>query len=205
MLVKNMHQKFRLVNGAIGIVHQILLSEDKKMAQNSTVRPPTLVQINFTHSNLFNILEGLPHNFVYIIPISRTIFYKYYYIDYSCKKIFKLGQIQLSLMLEFCLKNYKGQGQTYDHLIIDLKTSLDKYPLSMRNIYVTLSCLHTLAGLIILQDVTFADVTNLKFNKGNIDYMTLMELVFPKMAQLIHNPIQNKHQLEELDTTLPSK
>ena len=156
MLTVNMHQRLGLVNRTTGIVHQILLSEDQSMANNSTVCPPIPILINFTpfihtHSNLLNIqLEGLPQNIVPITCISRTMFYKHNSTNYSCEKFFKIVYTQLPLMPTFFLIDYKGQRQTYDCFIIDLKNPPDKHPLSMHNIYVTLSHLHTHEGLIIL-------------------------------------------------------
>jgi hypothetical protein len=59
------------------------------------------------------------------------------------------------------------QGQTFDHLIIDLKKPLDNVPINMHNIYATLSQLQSLDGLVILKDISMKDICKAKFKKGS--------------------------------------
>jgi len=43
----------------------------------------------------------------------------------------------------------------------------------MHNIYITLSCLHSIDGQIILQDITIQDISKTEFKfKGSIDMVT---------------------------------
>jgi len=42
-----------------------------------------------------------------------------------------MNRYQLSIALAFCLTNFKAEGQTSDHLIIDLHNSPNNVPLNM--------------------------------------------------------------------------
>ncbi len=65
------------------------------------------------------------------------------------------------------------QRQTFDHLIIDIYQPLDNVQLNMHNIYITLSCLHSIDGQIILRDITIQDISKTEFKfKGSIDMVT---------------------------------
>jgi hypothetical protein len=100
-------------------------------------------------------LEGLPKNVIPIVLISKTFQYHYQIPQSNTSKTFNINRYQLLLALVFCLIDFKSQGQTFDHLIINLKQPLDNVPINMHNIYVTLSQLHFLDGLVILKDISW--------------------------------------------------
>jgi len=80
-------------------------------------------------------------------------------------------QEQIPLNLAFCLTNYKAQGQTFDKLIVNLYNPLDHMALTMHNIYVILSRLQSMEGLVILRDIQIEDIQNINFRKGEMKYM----------------------------------
>jgi hypothetical protein len=65
----------------------------------------------------------------------------------------------------------KTQGQTFDNLIIDLRQPLDNVHLNMHNIYVTLLCLQSIDGLIILQNITIQDICKTEFKKRFLEML----------------------------------
>jgi hypothetical protein len=60
----------------------------------------------------------------------------------------------MPIALAFCLTDFKAQGQTFDNLIIELQQLPDNVRLNMHNINVTLSCLRSIDGFIILRNIT---------------------------------------------------
>jgi hypothetical protein len=60
----------------------------------------------------------------------------------------------MPIALAFCLTDFKAQGQLFDNLIIDLQQLPNNVCLNMHNINVTLSCLRSIDGFIILQNIT---------------------------------------------------
>ncbi len=68
----------------------------------------------------------------------------------------------------FCLAHFKAHEQTFDNLIIDLRQPLDNMRLNMHNIYVTLLCLQSIYGFIILQNIIIQDICNANFKKGSL-------------------------------------
>ncbi len=57
----------------------------------------------------------------------------------------------------------KGQGQTFEHLIINFCQPPNNVPLNIYKIYVVLSCLNSLNGPIILQDIIIEDICKINF------------------------------------------
>jgi len=72
----------------------------------------------------------------------------------------------------FCLIDFEAQGQTFEHSIIDLRQPLDNIQLNMHNMYVTLSCLCSFDGLIILQNITIQNIHKVNFKKGSLEMTT---------------------------------
>jgi len=68
--------------------------------------------------------------------------------------------------------DFEFQGQTFDHLIIGLKQPPNNVPISMHNIYVTLSRLCSLDGFIILRDIFIEYIYKAKFKKKVIKDLT---------------------------------
>jgi hypothetical protein len=90
-------------------------------------------------------------------------------IHISKSKNLTINRYQLPLAPAFCSINFKTQGQTLDHLIINLYQPLDNVQLNMHNVYVMLPRLHSINGLIIIQDITIQDINITEFKKGSID------------------------------------
>jgi hypothetical protein len=141
---------------------------------------PINVLVNFNefinkHINLQNItLDELPTNVIPIAPILKSFQYNHYIPKSNTSKNFTINRYQLLLAPTFCFTNFKAQRQTFDHLIIDVCQPLDNVWLNMHNnIYITLSCLHSINGLIILRDITIQDINKTEFKfKGSIDMVT---------------------------------
>jgi hypothetical protein len=115
------------------------------------------VLVNFNefinkHINLQNItLDKLLTNVIPIAPISKNFQYNHYILEPNTSNNFTINRYKLPLAPTFCFTNFKVQKQTFDHLIIDICQPLDNVQLNMHNIYIMLSCLHSIDGLIILQ------------------------------------------------------
>jgi hypothetical protein len=82
MLIENQYLTLRLMNGTIGIIHEIVLNHDTPRNDFLFIKPPLhiLVDLNFfinDHKSSLNdiIIEGLPKNIVSIIPIFRSFDY----------------------------------------------------------------------------------------------------------------------------------
>jgi hypothetical protein len=178
MLTENQYPTLGLVNGTIGIVHEIVLDHDIPRNDTLFIKPPLHILVDFNSfindhkSSLSNIMiEGLPKNIVPIVPISRSFDYIYEIEgpQYSKKNSIKRRQIPLSPI--FCLTDYKEQGETFNNLIVDFSKSPDRNPLTMHNIYVTLSRLRSSEGLALLRDITIEDLQKAKYRDGALEYM----------------------------------
>jgi hypothetical protein len=82
-----------------------------------------------------------------------------------------IKQDQIPLNPAFCLTNYKAQGQTFDKLIVNLYKPPNHMTLTMHNIYVILSRLQSIEGLVIMRDIQIEDIQNINFQKGSDKYM----------------------------------
>jgi hypothetical protein len=111
-------------------------------------------------------LESLPKNVRPIVSISIIFQYHHQIPESNTSNIFNINRYQLPLAFAFCFIYFEYQGQTFDHLIIDLKQPPDNLPINMHNIYVTLSQLHSLDGLVILRDIFIEYICKAKFKKG---------------------------------------
>jgi hypothetical protein len=90
------------------------------------MHPPINVLVNFhdfieKNIKLQNIkLESLLKNVIPIIPISKNFQYHHHILESNTSKTFTINRYQLLIALAFYLTYFKGQGQTFDNLIIDL-------------------------------------------------------------------------------------
>ncbi len=156
IIIENIYSKFIIVNGSIKYVENLSFTNSKWIQRDITMHPPINVLVNFNNFIEKNIklqnikLEGLLKNVIPIIPISRNFQYHHHILESNTSKTFTINRYQLSIAPTFCLTNFKTQGQTFDNLIIDLQQPLDNVRLNMDNIYVTLSCLQSIDGLIVL-------------------------------------------------------
>jgi ATP-dependent exoDNAse (exonuclease V) alpha subunit len=156
IIIENIYSKFIIVNGSIKYVENLSFTNSKWIQRDITMHPPINVLVNFNNFIEKNIklqnikLEGLLKNVIPIIPISRNLQYHHHILESNTSKTFTINRYQLSIAPTFSLTNFKTQGQTFDNLIIDLQQPLDNVRLNMDNIYVTLSCLQSIDGLIVL-------------------------------------------------------
>ncbi len=115
---------------------------------------PINVLVNFNefinkHINLQNItLDELFTNVIPIALYKRISNIIKYIPESNTSNNFTINRYQLPLAPSFCFTNFKVQRQTFDHLIIDVYQPLDNVRLNMQNIYITLSCLHSIDGQI---------------------------------------------------------
>ncbi len=86
-------------------------------------------------------------------------------------KTFSVKCEQIPLNPTFCLIYYKGEGQTFDKLIVDLHKLVDNMALTMHNICVILFHLWSIEVLVILWDIWIEDIQNINFWKGPMKYM----------------------------------
>ncbi len=119
------------------------------------------------------ILEGLPKNVIPIVLIFITFQHHHQILESNASKTFNINRYQLPLAHAFCLTYFKSQGQTFDHLIIDLKQPPDSILINVHNIYVTLSQLCSWDGLIILKGISIEDMCEAKFKKSHQRWQTL--------------------------------
>ena len=95
------------------------------------------------------MIEGLPKNIVPIVPVSRSFDYIHEIEGPQYSKNFSIKRRQNPLSLAFCIIYYKRQDETFSNLIVDFSKLLDRNPLTMHNIYVTLSHLRSRKGLLL--------------------------------------------------------
>jgi hypothetical protein len=76
MLIWNLYFKFGLINGKIGMVHEIVMDDSIKEKNSTFIEPPLYVVVDFNTFNTNNFdledinLNGFIKNFIPIIPIS---------------------------------------------------------------------------------------------------------------------------------------
>jgi hypothetical protein len=178
MLTENRYPTLGLVNGTIGIVHEIILDHDTPGNDVLFIKPPLHVLVDFNsfindHKSSLNdiMIENLPKNIVPIVPISRSFDYIHEIEGPQYSKKFSIKKRQIPLSPAFCLIDYKGQGETFNNLIVDFSKPPDRNPLTMHNIYVTLSRLRSSEGLVLLRDITIEDLQKAKYRDGALEYM----------------------------------
>jgi hypothetical protein len=120
------------------------------------MHPPINVLIDFNeviqnHETLQDItFKGLPKNVTPITPMTRNFQHHHFIQESNTFKTFNISQYQLPLAPAFCLTNFKAQGQTIECLIIDLRQPPNNVQLNIHKIYVTLSHLRSLNGVVVL-------------------------------------------------------
>jgi hypothetical protein len=126
-----------------------------------------------THKSTKHTFDKLPTNVIPIAPISNSFQYNHYILESNTSKNFTINRYQLPLASAFCFTNFKTQRQIFDHLTINVCQPSDDVRLNMHNIYITLSCLHSIDGLIILRDITIQDISKIELKfKGPINTIT---------------------------------
>jgi hypothetical protein len=148
------------------------------------MHPPINVHINFhfkqKHITLQDIsVKGLPMNVITIAPITKNFQYHNFIQESNISKKFNINFYKLQLKTpSFYLIDFKAQGQTFEHLVINLHQPLDSVQLNMHNIYVTLSCLDFKNGLVILQDIiTIQDIRKVHFKNKSLEMTTIFVIL----------------------------
>jgi hypothetical protein len=115
ILTENRYPTLGLVNGTIGIVHEIILDHDTPRNDVLFIKPPIHILVDFNsfindHKSSLNdiMIEGLSKNIVSIVPISRSFDYMHEIEGPQYSKKFSIKRRQIPLSLAFCLTNYKG-------------------------------------------------------------------------------------------------
>jgi hypothetical protein len=145
IIIENLYPKLGIVNGTINYIQNISANKSQWIQGDHSMHPPTNVYVDLNefikkHDTLQDItLESLPKNVIPIVLISKTFQYHHQISKSNTTKTFNINRYQLSLALAFCFTNVTSQGQTFDHMIIDLKQPPNNVPINMHNIYVTLS------------------------------------------------------------------
>jgi hypothetical protein len=108
MLTENRDPTLGLVNGTIGIVHEIVLNHDTPRNDTPFIKRPLHILVNFNsfinnYKSSLNdiIIEGLPKNIVPIIPISRSFDYIHEIKGPQYSKKFSIKRTQFYLALLF--------------------------------------------------------------------------------------------------------
>jgi hypothetical protein len=175
IIIKNLYPKRGIVNGTIGYVQNITFTKSHWIQYDELIHPLVNVFIDFNeviqyHETLQDItLEGLSKNVILIAPIIKNFQYHHLVQESNTFKTFNISQYQLPFALAFYLIDFKVQGQTFERLIIDLCQPPNNVQLNMHNIYVTLSCLPSLNGFVILQNITIQDICKVNFKKGSLE------------------------------------
>ncbi len=120
-------------------------------------------------------VKGLPKNVITITPITKNFKYHHFIQESSISKTFNIYIYKLPLRTPTSyLIDFKVRGQTFEHLVIHLHQPLDNVQLNMHNTYVTLSCLHFLNELVILQDIiTIQDICKAHFKNESLEMTTI--------------------------------
>jgi hypothetical protein len=162
------------------------------------MHPPTNAYVDLNefikkHDTLQDItLEGLPKNVIPIVLISKTFQCHHQIPQSNTSKTFNINRYQLWLAPIFCLIDFKSQGQTFDHLIINLKQPPNNVLINTHNIYVTLSQLRFSDGLVILKDISIKDICKAKFKKKS----SKMTKPLPNQKKFNTNGIKTNKDIE---------
>jgi ATP-dependent DNA helicase PIF1 len=135
MITENISIGNRLVNGAEGIVHEVHYRVDE---QNHRYAQVCLVLVEGSSVN------AVDHNndVVPIFPVSRSFVYVSPF-----RERFNVSRSQLPLLPAYSYTDYKSQGRTLSHAIVDLESAR-----SLQGSYVMLSRVKSLANLAILRN-----------------------------------------------------
>ena len=160
MLTHNLDTKLGLVNGATGTIYDILIdsSNTRHTSQGApgclflTSEIVVLFKPDTPHPSLANFsfagLDNYPKGLVPIVPRITTI--KFEMPSASKPMHFLIKRLQLDLELAYAMTDYKCQGKTFSHAIVDL-TEPDKGSMESNSSYVIVSRLKSLQGLLILR------------------------------------------------------
>ena len=135
MTTENLATDKKLVSGMEGIVQHVdygILDNGRRYAKACYV----LVEGSGV------LVDGHALDVVPILPIPHSFTYK------SCYgESFPISRLQLPLVPAYSYTDYKSQGRTLEHAIVDVKSVR-----SLQGIYVMLSRVKSLAGLAVLSD-----------------------------------------------------
>jgi hypothetical protein len=112
---------------------------------------------------------------------------------------FSIKREQIPLNPIFCLIDYKGQGQTFDKLIVDLYKPQHHMASNMHNMHVILSHLRSIEGLVILRDIQIEDIQNINFQEGAMNCHKLLL----KKKKKVFNDSTTKLNIKHIQNTSP--
>jgi len=108
-------------------------------------------------------------------------------------KTFNISCYQLPLIPTFCLIDLKIQGQTFEHLVINLHQPPNNVQHNMHNIYVTFYRLHLLNELMILQDLIIQNICKANFKKRLLE-MTIIHVRLDIEEALLLNATKKRNK-----------
>ena len=136
MVTFNVETDLDIANGARGEIVEIILDEREPTfsTSQSTVQlsyPPAYVLVKLLTTKMTQ-LQGLDEDIIPLVPLSRT----FTIVQGSRTKT--VNRVQLPLTGAYAFTDYRSQGQTISHAIIDISTPPTGH-LTPFNIYVALS------------------------------------------------------------------
>lgn len=141
MIRENLAFSKRLVNGAEGIVTEVVYEECNR------VRYPTVVYLRVPGAG--KVADDLEEDIVPIFP--ETSYFKYV-VNVNGEEVPKsVTRQQLPLVPAYAYTDYKSQGKSLTHAIVDLESAY-----SLQGVYVMLSRVRSLEGLLILRPFSVA-------------------------------------------------
>jgi hypothetical protein len=156
MLLHNFKLDLNLVNGALGTVYDIIITEDSKAHLSNSApnirfltKPPIILfKPDNPHPALanysFQFLKTYPPGLIPILPRQHTLKYNY------GLQTLTIQRFQLDISLGYAFTDYKVQGKTFSHAIVDLSPP-SKGIIDPHSPYVMISRLKTSSGLLILR------------------------------------------------------
>lgn len=141
MIRENLAFSRRLVNGAEGVVTDIIYEEC------DNVRYPTVVYVRVPGSG--KVSDDLEEDIVPVFP--ETVHFKCTFNEGERKTAKSISRQQLPLIPAYAYTDYKSQGKSLTHAIVDIESAH-----SLQGIYVMLSRVRSLDGLLLLRPFSMA-------------------------------------------------
>jgi ATP-dependent DNA helicase PIF1 len=134
MITENIAMNNRLVNGAEGVVQEIMYNIDDQNRRHAKV---CLVLVRGCGIKL----DGYDLDIVPLFPVSRTFTY-----TSPFREKFSISRSQLPLLPAYSYTDYKSQGRTLPCAIVDLESAR-----SLQGVYVMLSRVKAMHSLVLLR------------------------------------------------------
>lgn len=137
MVTTNLAMTRGVVNGAEGIVQDVMYSSDDVGRRYASV-----AYVRIKKSGLFG--EGLKEDVVPILP--ERVYFEYRYTTLVGQEKRRVSRMQLPLVPAYAYTDYKSQGRSLDCVVVDPASAR-----TLQGVYVMLSRVKSLNGLAILR------------------------------------------------------